>query len=314
VGRATTVCTSTATTIASRAAPAIPTARTATTAPCPSSPRSTGPKLASSSGCVDDSYEDNDTRTQAQSKPAIGAGTYNNLKICPGYPSGDDEDWYRLSLGGETNIQASINGGSASDLDFALYDSAGVLVTKSDSLSSQESIQTCVQAGTYYLRVYAWDDVENSYSMSVALSSQSCGSTCQDDLEENDDNESQARYVDLNSPPYESDTNAICSWDDDWYEVLMFADETLYATLTFTQQSGDEDLDLYIYRAGQNLTGCSESTPGQCDPFNGQSGTSNERMEWPITMTDTYYLVVHGWEGSENLYDICIGLEATDCP
>ncbi|MBW2454802.1 MAG: hypothetical protein JRI68_09835, partial [Deltaproteobacteria bacterium] len=63
-----------------------------------------------------------------------------------------------------------------------------------------------------------------------------------------------------------------------------------------------------------NLTGCDEQNPWVCDSQNGQSGTSDETLTWPITQTDTYYVVVHGWSGSENLYDICIGLAPTDCP
>ena len=76
----------------------------------------------------------------------------------------------------------------------------------------------------------------------------------------------------------------------------------------------DEDLDLYVYHNGLNLTGCTEATPFGCDPNNGQSGTSNEHLEWLIDQNDTYYVVVHGWQGSENLYDICIGLDPADCP
>jgi hypothetical protein len=102
--------------------------------------------------------------------------------------------------------------------------------------------------------------------------------------------------------------------DDDWYAVPLFNGETVYVTLTFAQTTSSEDLDIYFYQGTTNLTGCDESTPLGCDPFNGQSGSSNESMAWPINQTGTYYVVVHGWNGSENLYDICIGLSSFDCP
>jgi hypothetical protein len=48
--------------------------------------------------------------------------------------------------------------------------------------------------------------------------------------------------------------------------------------------------------------------------LNGQSGSSNETFAWPITQSGYYYLVVHGWAGSENEYDICVGLTSSSCP
>lgn len=265
-------------------------------------------------GCSDDAFEENDSQQAATTNAALSSGTYSALRICPGFPDGDDEDWYRLEAPGETQIDAAIYGGSASDLDLALYDSAGALVAKSDGLGSDEAILECVVPGTYYLRVYSWSGAENGYDMTVGLSSMACGGGCQDDAQEPDDSAAQARFVDLNNPPFTSTTNAICPWDDDWYEMLLFSGETVYATLTFDQQNSNEDLDLYIYHGGSNLTGCSETSPLSCDPQNGQSGTSNEQLEWAITEDGDYYLVVHGWEGSENLYDICVGLDPSDCP
>jgi len=263
--------------------------------------------------CSDDSFEENDSLTEAMSKPALSTGTHSSLKSCPA-TSGDDEDWYKIDVSSDAQVSLSISGGSATDLDLALYDSNGTLVDKSDSLSSNESLSTCLTPGAYYARVYAYGSGENTYSLTYNQTASNCGSSCQDDGEEDDDNAGQARFVDLNNAPYISQTNAICAWDDDWYEVMMFSGETLYATLTFLQSNGMEDLDVYIYQGSTNLTGCSEQTPWTCDPQNGQSGSSDETLTWPITQTDTYHVVVHGWSGSENLYDICIGLAPNDCP
>lgn len=137
---------------------------------------------------------------------------------------------------------------------------------------------------------------------------------CVDDSQEEDDSAAQARVVDLDLGTYDSNDNAICSLDDDWYEVFMYAGETLHATLAFTQSSADEDIDILIYQAGANLSGCSENEPWLCDSQNGQSGTSNERLAWPIATTGVYHLVVRGWDGSENDYDICVGLSSAACP
>ncbi len=263
--------------------------------------------------CSDDSFEENDSLTEASGQTALSTGTHSNLKSCPA-GSGDDEDWYRLDVSGDAQVDLAVSGGSATDLDLALYDGNHTLIDKSDSLSSTESLSICLTTGTYYARVYAYGSAENSYSLTYGQTSTSCGGGCQDDGEEDDDNASQARFADLNNPPYTSTTNAICAEDDDWYEVYLFSGETLYSTLTFLQTNGMEDLDLYIYQGSTNLTGCDEQNPWVCDSQNGQSGTSDETLTWAITQTDTYYVVVHGWQGSENLYDICIGLAPTDCP
>ena len=263
--------------------------------------------------CTDDSFEENDSLTQASSNTVLPPGTYNNLKSCPA-GSGDDEDWYRIDVSSEAQVNLSISGGSATDLDLALYDTNGTLIDKSDSLTSNEALSACLTSGYYYVRIYAYGSAENSYSLTYSQTATSCSSSCQDDGDENDDNASQARYVNLNNSPYTSTTNAICAWDDDWFEVYLFGGETLYATLTFSQSNSSEDLDLYFFQGSTDLTGCDEQNPGGCDYQNGQSGTSNETLTWPIAQTDTYYVVVHGWAGSENLYDICIGLAPTECP
>ena len=271
-------------------------------------------KCQSSNLCVDDGYEDNDTLAQASGHAALGAGTYPGLKICPGYPSGDDEDWYPIDVASDRQLDASIAGSSASDLDLALTDASGTVITKSESLSSNESVSACVTAGRYYLHVYSWGDVENDYQLDLSLASASCAGACQDDGHEDDDSPSQARTVNLTSGVYHSTGNSICAWDDDWYAMGLYSGDTVYSTLTFTQSSSSQDLDLYFYQGWSNLSGCSEATPGNCDPNNGAGSVSNEQLQWTVSQTGTYDLVVHGWAGSENDYDICIGLHSYDCP
>jgi hypothetical protein len=263
--------------------------------------------------CTDDGFEDNDALAQA--KP-ISAGT-ENLVSCPSASgTGDDEDWFSFEVTGDADVTISVSGGATTDLDLTLTDGTGAVIDKGDTLTSNETVSACLTPGTYYAHVYAFGTGENSYTLTLSQSAGNCGGAmCQDDENEDDDNDLEARFVDLNNSPYTSTTQAICSMDDDWYEVMMFGGETLHASLIFAQSGGNEDLDLYIYDStGVNLTGCDEATPLSCDPNNGQSGDDDEKMEWPISVTDTYYVVVHGWAGSENLYDICIGLSNADCP
>ena len=265
--------------------------------------------------CNDDNFEDNDSLAEVSSGPALSVGTHNDLKSCPAASVGDDEDWFRLDLSTDTTISAAIAGGNTTDLDLALTDDQGNVIETSDSLSSTESVASCLPAGTYYLHVFAYGTGENSYSLTYGETAGSCGGTCSDDGNEDDDSSISARSVDLNMGTYRSDTQAICSMDDDWYAVDMFAGEILYASLLFLQTSAAEDIDIIIYDDTlTNLTGCDEQNPLLCDPLNGQSGTSNEFMAWPISATGRYYVVIRGWNGAENLYDVCIGLSSFSCP
>ncbi len=268
-------------------------------------------------GCVDDSHEDNDSLQEASAAAVLAPGNYNNLKSCPGDGNDDDEDWFQIDVSSDAKIDLSIMGGNSTDLDLSLTDANGTVVEKSDTLESNESLTACLTPGIYYIRVYSWSSAENSYSLNYQQTSESCsGPNCQDDSLEDDDNASQAQFADLNQGKFSVQTSAICSGDEDWFEVMMYDGETLYATLTFLQSNANEDLDLWMFDSDgmTNLSGCDEQMPGGCDPLNGQSGTSDEKLVWPINKTGTYYVVVHGWDGSENLYDICIGLTENDCP
>lgn len=265
-------------------------------------------------GCQDDAFEDNDSLAQAMSKSPLPAGSHSAVS-CPAGSTSDDEDFYRIQLGSEGTLDVVLSGTSASDLDLAVYTSTGALVDQSQSLSSNESVTACLPSGTYYLRAHAYGTpANNPYALSWSSTSGSCGQVCTDDGNEPDDDAVGARVVDLNVGTYTSLDQQICSGDEDWFSVQMFAGETLHSKLYFLQSTPNEDLDIWLFDDdGNNLTGCSESSPGLCDPFNGQSGTSGETLAWPINQTGIYYVVVHGWAGSENAYDVCIDYDVP-CP
>jgi Bacterial pre-peptidase C-terminal domain len=270
---------------------------------------SSGTCGGSSGTCQDDQYEENDVLSDVKQKPGMSPGSYQ-LKSCPGAVF-DDEDWYPIDLAGDANVTASLQGGSASNLDLMLTDSTGKVVASSAGPDSYESLSKCLTAGRYYFHIWAWSQAENSYTLDWSKSS-GCSAQCVDDSNEDDDNISQARSASL---PFSSSGQQICSGDEDWYEVQMFSSETLYSTLKFTQDTSSQDLDLYLYDStGKQLTACSESDPLSCDYNNGASGDSNEKLTWPISTSGYYYVVVHGWKGAANQYDICISYSSTGCP
>lgn len=269
-------------------------------------------QCGSSTSCVDDSWEPNDTMAQAYVLPGLSTGETKGLVSCPGSFTAN-EDWYPIDLSNSGTMALLLDGGDSSDLDMSLVSSSGTVLARSDELGSFEYLESCQPPGTYYVRVYSWQNQKNTYSLVYDFYPESCAS-CVDDGNEPDDNATQARIVDLQTPPFKSTTNAICPWNEDWYSVYLFAGETLYASLAFEQKGSKDDLDLILYRGNINLTPCDETTVSGCNATNGQSGTSNENLVWSITTAGYYYVVVRGFNGSENLYDICIGLSQSQCP
>ncbi len=270
----------------------------------PSSQSCTGPVAS----CEDDAYEENDSLSAAKNLP-MGDEL---LVSCPKGDS-DDEDWFALDVGSEGRLSVELLGGTETDLDLALYDAGGALIARSSKLSSEELVSACVAPGKYYARVYAYDLGRNEYILSWSVSPESCGPACSDDGAEPDDDASHARLTDLDSGAYTSDTNAICAYDEDWYRVDLFDGETLHVALSFEQASPQEDLDILLYRGSTLLTQCTELDVSGCTD-NGQSSTSNERLSYAVTTTGAHYVVVRGFDGASNLYDICIGLAANECP
>jgi hypothetical protein len=262
--------------------------------------------------CEDDGSEDNDTLAQAMAKPALGTGTHE-LVSCPDGP-GDDEDWFRIVLAADTTVTLALDGGAATDLDLQLVASGGAQVAASAGPGSDEQIMTCLGAGTYYARVHTAGSGENPYSLSYTASAGSCGGSCQDDDHEQDDTFAAATYAEVFPDGYTATERQICAGDDDYYRVELFTGETLVVDLTFTQSSGNEDLDLHFFSPSMvDLTPCSESNPGTCTTAQGQSATSNEHYEHTVTQAGCapcdFWVMVHGWDDSENDYDIAIALE-----
>src|SRR5690606_14752067 len=265
--------------------------------------------------CPDDSREDNDSREPALAGNFLGQGTHQ-LMSCPAASGiGDDEDWFKIDVAVDTQVTVEITGGESSDLDLALYTEAGALIDSSVSLSSMEEVSACLVPGRYLIRVYAWGAAENPYQLRLTRSTTSCAATCEVDESEQDDGPAQARATDLGAGPYSSTTQSICAGDDDWYLVELSSGDRLVADLIFEQTASDEDLDLHLYDAdgATDLTPCSPDQVDTCDLANGQSGTSDEHFEWQAPASGcapcVRYLVVRGFDGAENLYDISIRVE-----
>jgi len=261
--------------------------------------------------CEDDELEDNDNQVQASFAPLLPIGARDDLVSCPAeVGTGDDEDWYDLELDGDTRVTLALSGGDDSDLDLGIYQQDGALIDASQSLDSEETVTACLPAGVYTARVFAFGPARNPYSLSLAEVAETCPQICDADENEDDDGPGEARPTDLTPGPFVSTDQSICADDDDWYEVSLSTGDLLVADLTFTQASSREDLDLHLHdQDGVDLTPCTPEEPAACDLANGQSADSDEHFEMTAPSgcaPCTFYLVVRGFDGAENDYDISI--------
>jgi len=258
-------------------------------------------------GCADDAYEENDALSDVSGAAVLDPGDYPDLVSC--HQDDDDEDWYRIELTERSQVLATLRGGHETDIDLALVDADGEELGVGESFRSHEDVAVCADPGTYFLRVYSFGYGRNPYELGWSARTGDCDATCSPDPAEEDDGATDARPTDLSSE-WSSSDNTICADDDDWYAVDLSTGETLVVELSFIQTALDEDLDLHFMAPdGTDLTPCSESDPSTCSAFQGQSVDSNEYYEHTVESDGTYHVVVHGFDGSENDYDIRMRVE-----
>jgi hypothetical protein len=267
---------------------------------------------APTGACQDDSWEINDARSDATYNPALAPDLYD-LVSCPSATNDTraNDDWYKLVLDSDQRVDLQLVGDGATDLDLHLYQADGTVVSSSLSVTPNEEIDQCLPAATYYVKVDGYGHARSQYYLSYDSQAESCTAACVDDGSEPDDSSGQARVTTY--PSYSSTGNTICSGNDDWYEVTLYTGETMTADLTFDQTSASQDLDLHLYQDAVDLWPCELDDPGQCSPDHGQSATSNEHATFTAPDTCdlgcTYDVVVRGWNGSTNTYDLAVGIQ-----
>jgi hypothetical protein len=268
--------------------------------------------------CSDDAREDNDTRTQAAAQPALAAATTHAMKMCPATETSADADYYRIVVEGEARITVDVTGGAEMNLDLQLLDAEGVVRGTSAGATSTESVEDCVPAGTYFIHVYSTSTMprEMAYGVSFSAANTSCAPTCTDDEYEPDNGVADAWPLIPEILPRDAVSDrTICEGDEDWYWLELKAGDTLYATLRSPDPGKDNgDLDFHFYRGDVDTTPCDFDVP--CTADRGQTASADENAVYKdeITVDGDYYLVVKGYQGATNDYDLCVSLEEGQCP
>ena len=272
-----------------------------------------GSCVAPTGACEDDEYEENDTRSAASANPPYAADLYF-ASSCPSTTNsyGQDDDWYKVVLSASARVNLEISGDGSSDLDLHLYRSDGTVISKSTSYDSDEAINTCLGAATYYVKVNGYGHAKSDYLWWLDQTAEVCNTSCVDDSAEDDDTFSQARVTSY--PSYSTTSQKICTNDDDWYKVRLYEGEVLTMDLTFTQATSANDIDLHLYKDWTDLWPCSPDNVSSCSAAHGQSADANEHAVYTVP-TGTcgsgcdYYVVVRGWDGATNTYGLSFSVQ-----
>jgi len=116
-------------------------------------------------GMFDDNYEENDTLATAYDLSTMETAWLSSID---GYGIQADSDWYRIYVtpGDKEVIVDAQFEHSEGDINIALFDSAGIMISSSESTTDDEYIDIVVPVGgvDYYIEVY-YGDQGNQYDL-----------------------------------------------------------------------------------------------------------------------------------------------------
>lgn len=224
-----------------------------------------------SSGCTDDSYEDNDTDTTAST--GITTGSYTSLRICP-----SDDDYYSVTVSpGDAVTVTLLFSDAEGDVDLEIVDSTGTTVAYSDSITDNEwATYTSSTGGTYLIYVYLYADdgtsIGNDYDMDVALGAPP---VCTEDTYEDNDTDTTASAIAAGT----ISSLRLCPGDDDYFTARVLSGQTITVDLTFLHAEGDIDIEL-VDSSGATVDG-------------GYTTTDNETVTDTATSDGAYIIYIY---------------------
>jgi hypothetical protein len=120
---------------------------------------------------------------------------------------------------------------------------------------------------------------------------------CNDDSYEDNDNGTQAAVLPFPAKDV-SDTYSnlnLCSDDEDWFAFDVPAGEDITVTMSFSDNNGDLDMQLFKDPAGSTWDLLGEST----------GSTDTEEISWSVVSANTrLYFRIYGYWGAQNVYTL----------
>lgn len=240
-------------------------------------------RSASAAALVDDSYEENDSRSTS-----FNLGTLTASAAISNLVMADTADWFRFATTatGTSNDNVGISFTHAlGDIDLALYNSAGYRVRLSQGVTNSELVSlNGLAAGTYFIRVYGYLGATNpSYSLNINPPRTGIA----DDAFENNDSLSAARDLGTLSAA-QTFSNLIMADSHDWYRFTMGGAGVSGDLVSINFQNAQGNLQLELYNSGGSLVNSSLGT------------ADSETISLNGLAAGSYYVHVFGAGGALN--------------
>ena len=229
-------------------------------------------------------YEPNDAPGVAT--PFEGSGSLQ-ARVC----GRDDQDWFALDAqaGDLLTIRLEFRHAQG-DLDLYLYNGDLEEIARSQSSDNDEFIQLQVErSDRYTLQVFGYEGASADYTLLVRRNSDP-GDCDEDAYEDNDVPEDAQPLGEVRVV-----SGRVCTGDDDLFAVELPAGVILNASLAFTHDAGDLDLEL-LDAEGASLATSDSSTDG-------------EFIRHAIEREGRYTARIFGYEGASNSYTLSLELE-----
>ncbi len=236
----------------------------------------------------DDAYEPNDTYSSAWTNGTNWEQKW--LHRVNGWAIQWDNDWYKIDVtsGYERLFIECLFSDTDGDIDIALYDSYGNILTSSRGIEDEEFIDyTVSSSGSYYIKVY-YDNAGNTYDLWWDDLSLLNG----DDIYEQNDTISYAWYPGTNWERQwlHSIYGRSVQRDEDWYRIDVTGGyERLLINCKFNHEDGD--IDISLYNSNGSLLKSSRSYDDE------------EFIDYTVPSSGTYYVKVFYGNGG-NSYDL----------
>ena len=217
-------------------------------------------------------------------------GSWPGLRACPG-----DADWYLFYVETDDLSVTFLADDPAAALSAQPVDNAGGLLgAPMTAGETRVWSEGSLDGNLLALKVSVPFSTGGTYTLEVRVVDEDCDA----DSFEPDDGPTQAQLL----VGGEAEGRTICGGEEDWFRLDLSAGAFLHAEAVFYQADGD--LDLYLVDGdGETILVAKESA------------TDNEILDVNIDTGGSYYLVVKGYAGASNGYNLYaeIGDQSDQC-
>ncbi|MBM4370080.1 MAG: hypothetical protein FJ098_00400 [Deltaproteobacteria bacterium] len=232
--------------------------------------------------CLEDHLEETGGDTSGDAI-WLETGTWELLRAC-----GGDPDWYVAFVEGDDLAVTFLAEDATAGLTLQPRDAAGQELGPSMAPGETRTWAPGVlPEGMLLLEVLAPAGEGGTYALQIGVDA----GDCVPDALEPDDGPLQAHPL----SPGELQDLSICGGEEDWFQVSVLPGSVLHAEALFYQQEGD--LDLYLM-AGD----------GETVLVARESSTDNEVLDANLDNAGTVFLVVKGYAGASNRYNLLLEL------